>query len=98
MNTPTIFCSGGHPLCENDLTSVKRRLEGLKDNTEWYTTYGSEFMGDNSTYFLPFIPQTVNLDVHTIALNATHNATKNITESTNKTHTQYDVHSLFGHM
>ena len=61
-------------------------------------SYGSDFMGENSTYFLPFIPQTMNLDVHTIALNATHNATKNMSESTNRTYNQYDVHSLFGHM
>lgn len=51
-------------------------------------------MGNNSTYFLPFIPQPKdNLDRWTIALNATH---KN--SSSGKTHKEYDVHSLFGHM
>jgi len=56
-------------------------------------------MGENSTYYLPFIPQKkFNLDHQTISLNATHNATKNYTSGLNKTYSQYDVHSLFGHM
>lgn len=55
-------------------------------------------MTENSTYYLPFIPQQKNLDHNTISLNATHNGTKNMSESTNTTYNQYDVHSLFGHM
>lgn len=54
-------------------------------------------MGENNTYYLPFIPQKANLDHQTISLNATHNGTKNFTLR-NITHDQYDVHSLFGHM
>ena len=54
-------------------------------------------MTENSTYYLPFIPQKNNLDWYTISLNVTHNATKNITEK-NITYDQYDVHSLYGLM
>ena len=90
MNTPTIFCDGGHPLCQNDLTTARRRLvEDDSQNTDWYKSYGSDKMGENSTYFIPFIPQKDNLDHLTIALNATHTGTK---------YRQYDSHSLFGHM
>jgi len=55
-------------------------------------------MTDNSTFYMPFIPQQNNLDTTTIALNATHNATKNLTTEGVKNYNQYDVHSLFGHM
>jgi len=55
-------------------------------------------MTDNSTFYMPFIPQQNNLDTTTIALNATHNATKNLTIEGVKNYNQYDVHSLFGHM
>lgn len=74
-------------------------LEDYTPDTDWYQSFGSDFMKDNSTWFLPFIPQSkYNMDHQTIALNATHNATKNLTEEGEKTHKQYDTHSLFGHM
>lgn len=38
----------------------------------WYTRYGASYQANNTTYFMPFIPQLNNLDVQTIALNATH--------------------------
>ena len=67
LNSPTIFCEGGRPLCNNDpqpadAESVKRRLLSEDLNTTWYKTYGSEYMNASSTYFLPFIPQKHNLD------------------------------------
>jgi alpha-glucosidase len=62
-------------------------------DTTWYKSYGAEYMKNNSTFYLPFIPQNADLDRWTIALNATH------TNSTSgKTYMEYDVHSLFGHM
>ena len=76
----------------------KRRLQdkflnkGLKEqsvNTSWYTTWPSSYMGNESTYYIPFTPQQYSLDNATIALNATH------PESGFK---QYDTHSLMGHM
>lgn len=97
LNTPTIWCDGGRPLCQNDNRTMGRRLEAVGESYDWYTSYGSEFMGDNSTWFLPFIPQHNNLDVNTISLNATHNATKDDDDEL-KYYNQYDVHSLFGHM
>lgn len=102
MNAPTIFCDGGKPLCVNPYNATKptkesrrRELKEDDDNVDvsWYTSYGSELMTNNSTYWLPFIPQHENLDHNTIALNATHNNSAN-----NKTYTEYDVHALFGHM
>ena len=46
-------------------------------------------MTNESTYYLPFIPQKDNLDLGTIGLNITH------PDSGFK---QYDTHSLMGHM
>jgi len=46
-------------------------------------------MTNESTYYIPFIPQTYNLDNSTIALNATHPSGG---------WKQYDTHSLMGHM
>lgn len=68
------------------------RQQDLRDdarNTSWYTTFPSSLMDKESTYYLPFIPQKYNLDVDTIALNATHPSTG---------YKQYDTHSLMGHM
>jgi alpha-glucosidase (family GH31 glycosyl hydrolase) len=103
MNAPTIFCDGGHPNCANPYNEAKptedaRRRQLVRqtaDNvdTTWYLSYGADKMTENSTYWLPFIPQQHNLDHLTIALNATHNAS-----AANKTYTEYDVHALFGHM
>lgn len=74
MNSPTIFCNGGRPLCANDPKPefIKRRLVADDASTDWYTSYGSDDMSEASTYKLPFIPQKENLDHYTIALNATH--------------------------
>lgn len=99
MNAPTISCDGGPPLCTAPTKerTVKhepsRRKLGDDLDTSWYSTYGPEFMAENSTYYLPFIPQTANLDRWTITLNATHT-----NSSSGKTYLEYDVHSLFGHM
>ena len=60
--------------------------QGFTNHT-WYMSAKSQ--DDNSTYFLPFIPGRVNLDNMTMSLNATH-PSNNMTE--------YDVHSLFGHL
>ena len=46
-------------------------------------------MANESTFYLPFIPQKYNLDNATIALNATHPKSG---------YKQYDTHSLMGHM
>jgi len=70
----------------------KKSLNNLKDdskNTTWYSGFGSDFMTNESTYFLPFIPQKYNLDEDTIALNVTHPSTG---------FKQIDTHSLMGHM
>ena len=97
MNTPLIFCEGGRPNCDL-MKSQRRNLQAEEvSSVDWYTSYGSDYMTENSTYFLPFIPQKNNLDWYTIALNVTHNATKNINEK-NITYDQYDVHSLYGLM
>lgn len=95
MNTPTIFCEGGRPLCANDRQPefAKRHLAENGTSTDWYTSYSSENMKEKSTYYLPFIPQLKNLDHQTIALNATHSDNKK-----EKNYTQYDIHSMFGHM
>jgi hypothetical protein len=52
----------------------RRKLssDDSKIDTTWYTSYGSDYQGNESTYYLPFIPQMFNLDNGTIALNATH--------------------------
>lgn len=96
LNTPTIFCEGGRPLCVNDPKTFKRPIVKEGENTTWYTTYGSDLMQENSTYYLPFIPQQQNLDHDTIALNATHTGTG--TDGKSVTYEEYDVHALFGHM
>ena len=56
MNTPLIYCEGGRPNC--DLRKSERRSlkEEEVSSTDWYTSYGSDFMSNASTYFLPFIP------------------------------------------
>jgi alpha-glucosidase (family GH31 glycosyl hydrolase) len=58
-------------------------------NTSWYLAYDSALMANKSTYYLPFIPQSYNLDQDTIALNATHPLSG---------YTQEFTHSLMGHM
>jgi len=56
-------------------------------DTNWYT---STNFSTNSTYYLPFIPSNKwNFDNTTISLNAS-NSINN--------YTQYNTHSLFGHM
>lgn len=101
MNAPTLFCNGGHPNCVRNTAEPSEELSQRRKlsvgdsevDTNWYTSYGRDFQVNQSTYFLPFIPQQYNLDNSTIALNATHNYTKG-----NKTFQEYDVHALFGHM
>lgn len=103
MNAPTLFCDGGQPNCygpapepDAPLQTQRSKLNGAEaapiDST-WYLSYGADKMGENSTYFLPFIPQRYSLDTGTIALNATH-----VYSATGQTFMEYDVHSLFGHM
>ena len=41
----------------------------LTDDTSWYTSYPQD---QESTYYLPFIPEQFNLDKKAMALNATH--------------------------
>ena len=62
--------------------------QDLSQTTDsWYTSYSSE---NQSTFYLPFIPSNQwNFDNMTLSLNATHFASN---------FTQYDTHSLFGHM
>jgi len=63
------------------------------DDDEGFTSHGwylsATNQTDNSTYFLPFIPGKFNLDNMSMSLNATHPANNE---------TEYNVHSLFGHM
>jgi alpha-glucosidase (family GH31 glycosyl hydrolase) len=104
-NAPSIMCEGGHPECDDDIPPAaradKRRQlrENVKDSdddiiTDWYTSYGAADEANSSTYHLPFIPQTFNLDVGTISLNVTHG----LQNADNTTMKEYDVHGLFGHM
>jgi alpha-glucosidase (family GH31 glycosyl hydrolase) len=60
--------------------------DGFTNHT-WYLSAKNQT--DNSTYFLPFIPGRFNLDNMSLSLNATHPANNE---------TEYNVHSLFGHM
>ena len=67
-NAPTIFCDGGQPECRNPFT--EKAMKTAEDTQEggpkqavdadvdvsWYTSYGAEFQGEESTYRLPFIP------------------------------------------
>lgn len=59
----------------------------MQDTSTWYTFWPDQSV--DSTYFMPFIPMRYNPDNMTISLNATH-PSNNVTE--------YDAHSLFGHM
>jgi alpha-glucosidase (family GH31 glycosyl hydrolase) len=98
-NEPSSKCNGecqdGPPVPPSPSTSQSRKLSEvflstlLKDDTDlWYTSYANQT--EVSTYNLPFIPynNTVNLDNSTLSLNATH--VNDVTE--------YDAHSLMGHM
>ena len=114
MNEATTFCSGecadytpGNDT--NTTVGAKRRLsdsaigrtsmtyaqakflvtddDGDFTNHTWY--FSAKNQTDNSTYYLPFIPGQYNLDHMAMSLNATHPANNE---------TEYNVHSLFGHM
>jgi len=110
MNEATIFCNGGPPLCHAPTrrrgqadagyaqVEERRRLKDEPKDTQhqpqdddgtWYTTYDASFWNGSSTYYLPFIPMRYNLDNMSMKLNLTHPASG---------FTQYDTHSLFGHM
>ena len=73
----------------DDYKNFKRHQVQADTNTSWFMSY-KDNMTDPSTYFLPFIPSLMyNFDNMTMSLNATHPQSG---------YTQYDTHSLFGHM
>jgi hypothetical protein len=58
-----------------------------RENKTWYFTYTNQT--DISDYYLPFTPGMSPLDQISLSLNATHPANGM---------SEYDVHSLFGHL
>lgn len=96
MNEATGFCNGE---CPSGVVPTPPEPELLKSsflsddsndvaNYTWWHSYNSQ--SENTTYNLPFIPgNRWNLDNMSMSLNATH-PYNNLTE--------YDVHSLFGHV
>jgi len=96
-NTPTIFCNGGQPCpTQNEMSNSGIQQSGDESTVDmsWYQSFGPEYQTENSTFYLPFIPQNPkNLDNRAISLNATHHYSKE-----DKTFMEYDVHPLFGHM
>jgi hypothetical protein len=97
MNEATAYCNGECPegvsKMDDFITqTTKRNLnESNDDNGFWYTSYNNQSV--ESTYNLPFIPGKVNLDNMSLSLNGTHYDT-----SHSRNLTEYDVHSIFGHM
>ena len=89
----TAECNGDitDPKCRKNsaYARFKRGDVGTDYNETWYQSYGSQ-MGVDSTFYLPFIPsREYNFDNQTLSLNATH---------PDSGFTQYNVHSLFGHV
>lgn len=80
--------------------SAQNKIDGLGEGrgalahedhntSSWYSGYDVTSLNHTSTYFLPFIPMKYNLDKSTIALNVSHPQSG---------YTQYNTHSLSGHM
>jgi alpha-glucosidase (family GH31 glycosyl hydrolase) len=82
-NEATGVCNGE---CRDNITQSSAYNDEITNHT-WWTSYPSQ--QKISTYDLPFIPGSTNLDYLTLSLNATHRDS-NLTE--------YDVHSLYGHL
>jgi len=89
LNEATGFCDGECPsgIIPENVTSECSVGESFKNNT-WWTSYDQQ--QEISTFKIPFIPGPKhNLDHLAISLNASH-PSNNLTE--------YDTHSLFGHV
>lgn len=59
MNTPTIACNGGQPCPEPSKTTKHPMVKSTEEadaDVSWYQSFGSDFQGEKSTYYLPFIP------------------------------------------
>lgn len=97
MNEATGVCNGECPNGKKSEVFEKNPVEEEvffgPDTTEkfinntWYSAWTSQ--SEPSTYKLPFIPGSKNLDTISLSLNATHPS-----NGLN----QIDVHSLFGHL
>jgi hypothetical protein len=96
-NEPSSKCNGecqnGPPVPPAPSSKQSRKLSeqflsSLEDTDLWYQSYQDQ--SEISTFDLPFIPYggEINLDNATLSLNSTH---------ANKV-TEYDAHSLMGHM
>lgn len=97
MNEATAFCDGECPdqeamdLSVDSSKTIKDKMVNLLEEQEitnhtWWFSYLDQNQSV-STYFLPFIPGTWNLDHMALSLNASH-------PSNNET--EYNLHSLFG--
>jgi len=101
MNEATGICNGecvdGKPgntsLFEKNKVEEEKFffVEASGDDQFYNNTWNSGWKGQNelSTYFMPFIPGSKNLDTTTLSLNGTH-PSNGLNE--------YDVHNLFGHL
>ena len=88
-NEPSGMCNGEcPPTSKANLYETTSLYDGSLQSHIWYTSYSNQ--DEVSTYKLPFIPLiNRNLDFQTLSLNGTHPQSGL---------TQYDTHSLMGHM
>jgi alpha-glucosidase len=84
MNEICSFCDGECPDGLNTTNSTNSSSTHVGSDS-WYISYADQ--GNDSTYFLPFIPGKDHLDFMTMSPNATHPSTN---------HSEFDVHSIFG--
>lgn len=87
MNEVTTMCDGecpSKPDVKNEklVNSFLAAEEGAEQGNEWYQSLDN---GSQSTYYMPFIPGTKNLDSHTLSLNAS-----------GVDYIELDSHSVFG--
>ena len=86
-NEVTGKCNGECPSGNVTNNTMQNTLRDEQNHT-WWTSFSNQ--GQSSTYNIPFVPGSLhNLDHMSMSLNATH-PSNNLTE--------YDVHSLHGHM
>lgn len=100
MNEATGVCNGECPANpsssnlfeKNKVDDEKFFYDIESDDDDFYNnTWNSGYKSQKelSTFFMPFIPGSKNLDTTTLSLNATH-PSNGLSE--------YDVHNLFGHL